>query len=173
MKTLLLLRHAKSSWKNTSLPDFERPLNARGRRAADQIGGYLKKKNLRPDLVLSSTATRARETIGIVLESSRFLTDLRYDERMYLASAERLLNIISQLEIEWNQVLLVGHNPGMEELLFRLSGVDHHMPTAALAKIVLDDDTWTKVVETKGARLEFLVKPKELSTETRRSTGHH
>ena len=173
MKTLLLLRHAKSSWKNTSLPDFERPLNARGRRAADQIGGYLKKKNLRPDLVLSSTATRARETIGIVLESSRFLTDLRYDERLYLASAERLLNIISQLEIEWNQVLLVGHNPGMEELLFRLSGVDHHMPTAALAKIVLDDDTWTKVVETKGARLEFLVKPKELSTETRRSTGHH
>jgi phosphohistidine phosphatase len=114
MKTLLILRHAKSSWKDSGISDFERPLNARGKRAADLIGRFMKKKKLRPDLILSSTAARARETIGLVLESARLVVELRYDERLYLASADRLAEIVSQIEDDRSQVMIVGHNPGME-----------------------------------------------------------
>lgn len=163
MKTLLLLRHAKSSWKHASLPDFERPLNGRGKRASDQIGSYLKKKKLRPDLILCSPASRARETISLVLQSAGLISDLRFDERLYLATAERLIEIISQIEAERNQVMLVGHNPGMEELLFRLTGVEEHLPTAALAKIVFDVAAWTGVPKAKSGRLESFVNPKELN----------
>jgi phosphohistidine phosphatase len=162
MKTLLILRHAKSSWKDSGISDFERPLNARGKRSADLIGRFMKKKKLRPDLILSSTAARARETIGLVLESARLVVELRYDERLYLASAGRLAEIISQIEDDRSQVMIVGHNPGMEELLPRLTGVVERMPTGALAKIVLEVDRWSEVSETNSGRLEWLVKPKEL-----------
>ncbi len=164
MKTLLVLRHAKSSWKDSGVADFERPLNARGRRASDLIGRFIRKKKLNPDLVLSSNATRARETIGLVLESARLIVELRYDERLYLASADRLAEIISQIEDDRSQVMLVGHNPGMEELLPRLTGVVGRMPTGALAKIVLQVDRWTEVSDTRSGGLEWLVKPKDLGT---------
>src|SRR6266480_1330486 len=98
MKTLLLLRHAKSSWKDASLADFERPLNGRGKRASDLIGRFLKKKKLDPDLVLCSTAIRARETLRLVLEAARLVTEVQYDHRLYLASADRLADMVSQIE---------------------------------------------------------------------------
>jgi len=162
MKTLLVLRHAKSSWKDSSLADFDRPLNDRGKRAADVIGSFLGKEKLCPDLVLSSTAARARETIGLVLESARLVVEVRYDQRLYLASAERLAEIVSQIDEHRSQVMLVGHNPGMEELLPRLTGVTERMPTAALAKITLDVEKWSEVSSARSGRLDWLVKPKEL-----------
>ena len=162
MKTLLVLRHAKSNWKDSSLADFDRPLNTRGKRAADLIGRFLRKKKLCPDLVLSSTAARARETIGLVLESARLVVEVRYDERLYLASADRLAEIVSQIEEDRSQVVLVGHNPGMEELLPRLTGDVERMPPAALAKIALDVEKWSEISEARSGRLEWLVKPKEL-----------
>ena len=162
MKTLLVLRHAKSSWKDSGISDFERPLNTRGKRAAVLIGSFMRKKKLRPDLILSSTATRARETIGLVLESARLVVELRCDARLYLASADRLTEIISQIEDDRSEVMLVGHNPGMEELLPRLTRVVERMPTGALAKIVLEVDRWSEVSKTNSGRLEWLVKPKEL-----------
>lgn len=167
MKTLLLLRHAKSSWKDTSLTDFERPLNRRGRRAAALIGRFLRRKNVQPDLILSSPAVRARSTIEIVLESSQLRVEPRYDERLYLASAAALLGIIRQFEDQVDTAMLVGHNSGTEDVLHRLTGVQGIMPTAALAKIVLDVDRWSEVtIKLSGGRagLEWLVKPKELVT---------
>lgn len=164
MKTLFLLRHAKSSWKDAMLADFERPLNGRGLKAAPLIGRYLRRKKIRPDLILSSPAERARQTTALVMEAAKLSAELRYDERIYEASAGRLLEIISQIEESASTVLLVGHNPGMEELLAHLTGESQTMPTAALAEISLDIDKWSKARERSG-RLEWMVKPKELTRQ--------
>ena len=161
MKTLFLLRHAKSDWKDATLPDFERPLNGRGLKAAPLIGRYLRRRKIQPDLILSSPAERARQTTALVMEAASITAELRYDERIYEASASRLLEIISQIEESANVVLLVGHNPGLAELLAGLTGETQSLPTAALAKLNLEIDKWNKVRERNG-RLEWLVKPKEL-----------
>lgn len=161
MKTLLLLRHAKSSWDDTTLPDFERPLNDRGRRAAPLIGKLLRQKKLRPDLIICSPAKRTKETITLVLEAAEFETDLRYEPRIYEASAETLADIISRIEDGKNDVMLVGHNPGMENLLERLTGESERMSTASMARIILDYDSWAEAG--KKGRLDWLVKAKELA----------
>jgi phosphohistidine phosphatase len=161
MRTLLLLRHAKSSWKDASLQDFDRPLNIRGKSAAKLVGRFIRRQKLKPDLVLSSPAMRARETIDSVLESSGRSPEVRYDERIYEAGPLRLLEVISQVEEQLQVVLLVGHNPGLEELLELLTGQRERLPTAALAKITIETDEWTKVGDKKG-RLDWLAKPKEL-----------
>lgn len=161
MKTLLLLRHAKSSWNDPDLQDFERPLNQRGRRAAPLVGRFMLQQGLVPDLILCSPAERARETIALIIEAARLGSELRYDERIYEASAESLLEVVSQAEDRFAVVLVVGHNPGMEELLPLLSGETASMPTAALAVITFDTEKWSKVKEHKG-HLESLTLPKEL-----------
>jgi len=161
MKTIFLLRHAKSSWKDQSLPDFERPLNRRGRQAAETIGRYLRAKEIVPDLVLSSTAVRARETIEIVVKTAKWRTEVRYDERIYEAGAMRLLAIVSQIENDRKTVLVVGHNPGMEEFLQLLSGKIEQIPTGGLAKLVLKTSKWLAVLD-KKASLEWLIRPREV-----------
>ena len=160
-KTLLLLRHAKSSWKDETLPDFERPLNTRGRRAAEIIGRYLRTQKVLPDLIVSSPAFRARETIEIVIKASRVRSELRYDERIYEASPRRLLEVINEIEDERKTVLLVGHNPGMEQLLELLTGEVQVMPTAALASIAVRTTAWNALSDGQ-ATLEWLIKPKDL-----------
>src|SRR5260370_29724036 len=163
MKILLLLRHAKSSWKDESLSDFERPLNARGKKAAHAIGLYIRKHRMMPDLVLSSPAVRARETTGIVATAARLAADIRYDERIYEANPLQLVHTISQIEENFGSVLLVGHNPGIEELLGLLTGSLQHMRTATLAKIRLEGaDDWSEISEAK-ATLELTIKPKHIT----------
>jgi phosphohistidine phosphatase len=162
MKKLLLLRHAKSSWDDARLADFGRPLNGRGRKAAPLIGDFMRARQLWPDLIISSPAARARETVALVLEASGIKTELRYDERIYEATAGRLLEVISEVGDEKQEVMLVGHNPGFENLLERLTGESLRVPTAALARIVLDADRWNEA-GARGGRLEWLVKPKELA----------
>jgi len=164
MKTLLLLRHAKSSWKESDVKDFDRPLNQRGLKAAPTIGRLLRKRKLEPDLVLSSPAERARQTTQLVLDAAGLKTELRYDERIYEASAGRLLEIISQLDDEADVVMMVGHNPGFEELLEALTGEAHSLSTAALASVELDIEKWDKVRPGVN-RLAWLVKPKELKSK--------
>lgn len=162
MKKLLLLRHAKSSWEDTSLPDFERPLNERGLRAAPTIGRYMREQKLQPDLVICSPAKRTRETIALVLEAAGIKRDVRYDERIYEASVSTLLEIVSQIEDDKAEVLLVGHNPGFENLLERLTGESIRMPTAALARIALDAERWREIAAQSG-QLELFVTAKELA----------
>lgn len=161
MRTLYLLRHAKSSWKDANLADFDRPLSGRGRRAAETVGLFLKDKEITLGLVVGSPAVRARQTIEIVLRSAKQRPELRFDERIYEATVGRLLEIVSQLENEHKAVLLVGHNPGMQELLALLTGQSEEYPTAALAKIAFKNLKWAEVGNKKGS-LEWLVKPKEL-----------
>jgi phosphohistidine phosphatase len=161
MKTLLLLRHAKSSWKDASLRDFERPLNKRGRKAAPMVGEMMRKRKLQPELVLSSPAERAKETTRLVCDAAGLIAVVRYDDGIYEASARRLLEIVSRIEDALNIAMLVGHNPGLEGLLVVLTSEAHRMPTAALARIELNIGRWSEVTSGTG-KLQWIVKPKEL-----------
>ena len=162
MKKLLLLRHAKSSWDDPALRDFERPLNKRGTKDAPRIGKYIAKRKIKPDLVISSPAERARQTTALVAKAAKIKSEVRYDKRIYEASTEQLLGILGEIEDGVNEVLLVGHNYGIEDLVELLTGEVHHMPTAALALITLDTDNWESISR-RTNRLEWLVKPKELA----------
>lgn len=161
MKRLLLLRHAKSSWDDPALADFERPLNERGRRAAPLMGRFMRGRKIRPDLILCSPAERARQTAALLVEAAGLDAPLRYDERIYEATTADLLSVISGAGAEARELLLVGHNPGLEGLLELLTGESRRMPTAALACVLLDTDDWAAPL-TGPARLEWHVKPKEL-----------
>lgn len=164
MKTLLLLRHAKSSWKEPGLRDFDRPLNKRGQRAAPLVGEFMKERDVRPDLIISSPAVRARQTAALVVERGGLQAELRYDERIYEADVPALLKVVSQIDEAAETVLLVGHNPGLQELLKFLTGEEQEFPTAALALISLEPDKWSNV-EQRSGRLKWLVTPKSLAEE--------
>lgn len=161
MKTLLLLRHAKSSWNDPGIADFDRPLNERGLRAAPLVGRFMRERKLRPDLVICSPAARARETASLVIKAAGLDAPLRFDERIYDATPARLFEIVSQIEDAASEALLIGHNPGFEQLLERLTGEARRMATATLAFITLDIEKWNKLRDGCG-RLEWIVKPKEL-----------
>jgi phosphohistidine phosphatase len=162
VKTLFLLRHAKSSRKDQSLPDFERPLNGRGKQAAEKIGRYLKRELIVPELVLSSPAARARETIERVAKAAKWSVEVRFDQRIYEAGGLRLLEVISQIENERKAVLLVGHNPGIEELLMLLAGESKKVPTGALMKLELKSSKWATAAD-KRAKLAWWIKPRKLA----------
>lgn len=161
MKTLFLLRHAKSSWDNANQADFERPLNKRGREAAPLIGRFIRQNEVKPDVIISSTATRARETTELVIDASKLKPELRFDKRIYDATWLDLLKVIAGIEDEKESALLVGHNPGFEETVFRLTDEKVTMPTAALVKIKLDIEHWNETTEFCG-KFDWIMKPKEL-----------
>lgn len=162
MKTLLLLRHAKSGWKDAEIRDFDRPLTMRGRRASSIVGRYLRKHSINPGLVISSPAERARETITIVLKTARIPAEVRYDERIYEAHVGRLLEVVSQVDDSIDSVLMVGHNPGFSDFAEYLTGDGVHMPTAALAQIALDVEDWRQLQAGCG-QLKKLIKPRKLA----------
>lgn len=162
MKTLLLLRHAKSSWADSNLRDFDRPLNERGLKAAMLMGKFIRKRKIEPGLIISSPAKRARETASLVKESGKLIAELRFDERIYEADTETLLKVVSQIDENVDTVMLVGHNPGMQQLLQALTGEAEEVPTATLMQISLKLDKWSAVQERSGS-LEWLVRPKELA----------
>jgi phosphohistidine phosphatase len=150
MKTLFLLRHAKAVSTSEALRDLDRSLSDQGREQAERVGKYLKQQNISFDLVLSSTALRARETTELVLTAAGSTSEVRYEQRIYEASAQQLLELVCEIEKEKNEVLLVGHNPGLEELLKRLTGRFETMGTSTLAKIALGASAWTEAVAEKG-----------------------
>jgi len=164
MKTLLLLRHAKSSWDNPGLRDFDRPLSARGERDAPRIGKALRKRAVTPALIFSSPAARAKATIEAVTKSAKLDAEPKFDEKIYGASTPELMRIIRRLPDESSCVLLVGHNPGFEDLVERLTGKSERMPTAALACIQFQIDHWDDVEDHKGT-LDWLITPKQLGDE--------
>lgn len=167
MKTLYILRHAKSSWENADLSDYERPLNERGLQAAPLVGGVMKKNLLQPALILSSPAKRAAQTAALIKDATEFEGEVRFDERIYEASPARLLEIISEQNEKFESLMLVGHNPGLEGLLRFLIGKTEAMPTAALAVVDLETDNWNKINSASG-KLRTLIRPKEIQTNERR-----
>jgi phosphohistidine phosphatase len=167
MKTLTLLRHAKSGWDDPSLSDFERPLNARGRDAARALGREMHALGLAWDRIVASPAARVAETVEGVAECYGQLAP-EYDEAVYLASLETLLDMVRATDDSDQSLLIVGHNPGMERLALLLSrgGALHDevalkYPTGALAEIEFPVDHWRDVAESGGTLKRFL-RPRDL-----------
>jgi len=161
MKTLLLLRHAKSSWKQPNQADHERPLNKRGKKEAPKVGKYLKEKDLIPDLILSSTARRAHDTAQAVAEECSFEGQIDLYQDLYLSEPACYLDILHCLPDDAKRVLVVGHNPDVEELLTLLTDVSEHMTTAALAVVDLPISSWQELSEATDGRLQILWVPRE------------
>lgn len=172
MKSLTLLRHAKSGWDDPISRDFDRPLNRRGRRAARTVGGEMKAQGLAFDLVLASPARRVIETLEEV-ESAYGPFGPRFDQRLYLASTATLLEIVRAAPDEVERLLLVGHNPGLEDIALRLTRRDEEglrgeievkYPTGTVAEIRLPVERWAEVKEGSG-RITRFIRPRDLDPE--------
>jgi phosphohistidine phosphatase len=163
MKTLLVLRHAKSSWNEPGVEDHERSLNARGRRDARRMGDLVREQGLIPDVIISSDALRARLTAEAVAEAARYPGEIVFDHRLYLASPADIVAVLRTVpETNAETVMIVGHNPGFEQLVAQLTREQQDFPTAAVAQIALPIDRWDDVeASTRGALVE-LWRPKEL-----------
>ncbi|MGK6354173.1 SixA phosphatase family protein [Sphingomonas sp. DT-207] len=169
MKTLTLLRHAKSGWDDPVARDFDRPLNGKGQRAAAMMGRHMKSLGLVFDLVVASPAARVIETLAHVGEG--YGSDLApaWDKRIYLASVPTLLDVVHELPEAADRVLLVGHNPGLEELVLLLvpdngplrEEVEVKFPTASLAEIRLAGSSWADAAA-GAAELVRFVRPRDL-----------
>ena len=163
MKTLLVLRHAKSSWNDPGLDDHERPLNKRGRRDAPRMGELVREYGLIPDVVLSSDAVRARLTTEAVAEAAGYVGDILLDPHLYMAGPADILSLLRTVGENAETVMIVGHNPGLEELVERLTGERQDLPTAALAQIGLPIDEWRDLKLSTRGMLLGLWRPEELT----------
>lgn len=171
MKTLTLLRHAKSAWDDPVQRDFDRPLNARGRRAAQTIGREMRALGLIFDRVIASSAVRVMETLEDVGEGYGRSLEPSFDKRIYLASTDVLLDLVQAADDGAARLLLVGHNPGLERLallLTRGEGLRGELalkyPTATLAEIQLPVERWSEVGEGAGTLSRF-IRPRDLDPE--------
>ena len=161
-KILLVMRHAKSSWADESQPDHDRPLNDRGLRDAPRMADYLDEQNSVPDLILCSTALRAHTTAMIVERESSFNGSLLPYKNLYLGKPADYLRLLAQLNDDVETAMVVGHNPGLEELIQQICGVWETMPTGAIAKIDLKIERWLTAASVTSAELLNLWRPKEL-----------
>lgn len=168
MRRLYLLRHAKSSWKDRSLADRDRPLAGRGRRAAKAVARHLEAEGIRPDLVLCSPARRTRETLERVESAFGDRVEARVDEALYGAGEAELFERVRSLPDEAGSVMLIGHNPGLEQLALALASEGEGLarmrekyPTAALATIDLPADRWSAIERGSGDLIGY-VRPSDL-----------
>jgi phosphohistidine phosphatase len=169
MKTLTLLRHAKSGWDAPVARDFDRSLNARGRKAARAMGREMRRLGLGFDQILASPAVRVTETLTEVAQGYGGAVDTHFDESIYLAPVETLLAMVRAADDGDDRLLLVGHNPGMEQLAMLLAGagalrdeIAAKYPTGALAEIGFDIAHWRDVAPGEGTLARF-IRPRELA----------
>jgi phosphohistidine phosphatase len=162
LKELLVLRHAKSSWKDLSLRDFDRPLNKRGKMDAPRMGKLLADQDLVPDLIITSAAVRARLTAEAVAETSGYDAEILETSELYMAMPEDYIAVLNHVQDSNTLVMVVGHNPGIEDLIEDLTGEWYRMPTAALAHIQLDIDNWHSLDAESEGELVNNWYPKEL-----------
>jgi phosphohistidine phosphatase len=156
MKTLFLVRHAKSSRDDPSLPDRDRPLDDRGRQDAPKMGKRLAKRDVKPDLLLSSPALRALTTAQLIAEEVGYeRKDIVVDDRLYASNSDDLLAVVRGLDKKLNRVMLFGHNPEFTVLAHRLSSEIIDMPTSAVVELSFDTKTWSDVGAVKPAKVVF------------------
>ena len=165
MKTLLILRHAKSSWNYPELSDYDRPLNARGKRDAPRMGKHLREQGLIPDRVLTSSAKRARKTASRVAKACGYTGKVKKLDAFYDTVARVYFETLQTLPDKYARVMVVGHNPTMEQLVGYLTGQVRRMPTAALAHIELPIEHWEALDLNTVGRLINLWTPKTLFTD--------
>ncbi|MDA0194163.1 MAG: histidine phosphatase family protein [Bacteroidetes bacterium] len=163
MKTLFLVRHAKSSWDNMGLSDFDRPLNDRGFADAPSMGNFLKGLAVRPDLILSSPAKRAFSTANLIAKEIGYNNTIQTDQGIYHANTRELMLILTVQDNNHNSIMMVGHNPGFTDFCNKLTGdfIDN-MPTCSICRIDFDVDSWTEISFGTGNKI-FFQYPKGLS----------
>lgn len=168
MKRLLLLRHAKSSWKDSELDDHDRPLNGRGRRDAPRMGRVLREQGLVPRAIVTSTAARARTTAAEVARAAGCEGRVIATERLYTATTADCLDVVREMGADADPLMIVGHNPTFEELVEQLTSEETRMPTAAIAVVgfTLDGD-WSTLPAHPAGHLLAIWRPKELDEVTR------
>jgi phosphohistidine phosphatase len=166
-KRLLLMRHAKSDWPEAIASDFERPLNARGRRTAPQMGGWMEREGLLPEVILGSSALRAQQTVAGLQAGWSAEPTLLPSRSLYLATPETIREVVCSDALEAETVLVVGHNPGMEQLVEQLGGQANGFPTAALAVFALPLMQWADWLPGTEAACVMVVHPKELARQGR------
>jgi phosphohistidine phosphatase len=174
MKLLGLFRHAKSDWNDARLRDFDRPLNERGRKGAALMGVHIRDHGARWSRVIASPAARVTQTIEIASEAAGESPPVIWDRRVYLASSVILMELLREQEGDPPSIIMVGHNPGLEDLIFDLVPddgssplreiVEVKFPTAAYAVIELDIDRWQDIREGCGL-LVHLMRPRDLDSE--------
>ena len=159
MKILLIMRHAKSDRAAGSADDFHRPLAHRGHTDLPLMAQLLRSSNLIPELIISSPATRARETAEGMAAGLKVADRLRFDERLYLAGPPTLTAVVSEQPKPVQSILVIAHNPGLEEWLHRLCGCQARLPTAGLAVLQVELEDWAGL-STAPAQLEWFVLPR-------------
>ena len=171
MRTLYLLRHAKSSWDDPALDDHERPLAPRGEQATPLIADHMRATGITPDVVLCSSATRARQTLDLLGDALPADCDVRIEDEVYVASADTLLARLQGLQRTAERMMLVGHNPALQQLALQLSSgglqldqVRQKFPTAALATLEATIDDWSQLAS-QSAQLTAFVRPKDLEPD--------
>jgi phosphohistidine phosphatase len=170
-KQLVLLRHAKSSWDDPFVEDFDRPLAKRGRNAAGQVAEWFGRHRIRPDLILCSPAVRTRETLALVKDALGDGAEVDYDKALYLAEPDELLERIRATDDAVTCLMVIGHNPGMQELALGLLGpgakknrarLEEKFPTAAIARFRVPVARWTELQPGRAALVDF-VRPTDLA----------
>lgn len=165
MKTLLILRHAKSSWKFPDLADHDRPLNGRGKRDAPLIGRILSEENLIPDLIVTSSAVRAHATAKKVAKASGYRGQIEIESSLYRGGPPAYLDVVRNQLDRNEKLLLVGHNPDVEQILNKFTGTEVIMPTCALAHIRFVLERWADLNSNTKGKLVKIWRPKELTVE--------
>lgn len=145
MKILTIVRHAKSSWKDSSLPDNKRPLNRRGERDAPEMGRRIQDHGVRPSLIVSSPAVRAWTTAKVIAQAINYPREfLQKEDRLYLASLDDILDVIVAQDNGFNNLMVVGHNPGLTDFAnFLAPGLTNNLPTAGVVSVQIDQDNWS------------------------------
>ncbi len=163
MKTILILRHGKSSWSNDELADHDRPLKKRGVRDASKIGSLIREKGITPEIIFSSSAKRAKDTAKIVADSCGYDGEIIIDRSLYHGYPGDFIELLYGLNVIENIIMIVGHNPGLEEFLSDLIDEYEWLPTAALAQVNMDIEHWSELDDYTQGKLVNLWRPRELS----------
>ena len=161
MKSLIIVRHCKSSWADLSLSDFDRPLNKRGNIDGELMSNYLKEKEKKIDKLISSTSKRTRLTSKYFIEKIHF-NSISYLDELYHASYSEIIKIISKIENNFNNIMVIGHNPGLTELINHFTDMRiYNIPTTGIIKVEFKEAKWSKITENKG-KIVYKKFPKEL-----------
>lgn len=155
MKTLLVMRHAKSDWKSDAASDFDRPLNNRGKKNAPEQGVEIKKRNIIPDLIISSPANRAITTAKLAAKNFHYDNEIIIEKEFYFGHTSEIINKIKDVSNETNKLMIVGHNPTWTSLVELLSSQYIEMKTATVAVINFETDKWAEIENSKGTISTF------------------
>ncbi len=162
MKKIFLMRHAKSSWKDSNIPDHDRPLKKKGEKDAKAMGKMLKSKKLSPDVILCSSAERAKQTAALFKDAISFDEKIELDDKLYMAEISDLITAIKKAPKKAKSVMVIGHNPGLEALLQTLTGKVETFPTSSIAYISVPIDEWSDLSVEVDGKLKKLWRPKDL-----------